>query len=136
MTDADIAEYIPNIDSSLINFESPNLKGDIGLTGYTLEKVFRDDIVVDMVDAEDGLIKQGEFFMSANTDTKAWRRAKVIMVGPLVKNYKVGDMVIFPGINGLETGVIDVRQEDGSLYHAKNGKFLSEYRIFGIISQK
>jgi co-chaperonin GroES (HSP10) len=92
---------------------------------YEITQLLNDVIAVEYADvAEDGksLIRNGIILPNQIVDNRAWRIATVKLVGPSVKQVKVGDTVIFPGDRGL-TGL------------QRNGKmmvFLSEERIFGI----
>jgi co-chaperonin GroES (HSP10) len=92
---------------------------------YEITQLLNDVIAVEYADvAEDGksLVRNGIILPNQIVDNRAWRIATVKLVGPSVKQVKVGDTVIFPGDRGL-TGL------------QRNGKmmvFLSEERIFGI----
>lgn len=133
---ADIADFIPTIDSSLINLESNEVRGDLGLGDFILDWVSYDTVVVELTDINNGLKMEGGFYMAADSDPKAWRRGEVKLIGPNVRNYMVGDTIIFPGVKGLDTGRINIRDKDGIVRTIENGFFLSEQRIFGKISKK
>lgn len=122
-------------EMSQIDLDSQQVQGDLGLADFILSEVFYDTLVLKMVDMDEGLKKQGNFYMAAKADVKAWRRGVVKMTGPNVRLYKVGDMVIFPGIKGLETGEIHIKNENGEVEYIKNGHFLSENRIFGKVEE-
>ena len=49
-----------------------------------------------------GLQANGIILPGQVIDNRAWRLAKVKLVGPNVKQAKVGDTVIFPGDRGLQ----------------------------------
>lgn len=132
---ADIADFIPTIDSSLIKLESNEVKGDLGIKDYLLDWVSYDTVVVELTDVSDGLKMEDGFYMVADSDPKAWRRGLVKMVGPQVTDYKIGDTIIFPGVMGLDTGSINVRGINGNIEHIKNGFFLSQTRIFGKVTK-
>jgi hypothetical protein len=131
---ADIDDFFKT-EMSQIDLDSQQVQGDLGLADFILSEVFYDTLVLKMVDMDEGLKKQGNFYMAAKADVKAWRRGVIKMVGPNVKLYKVGDMVIFPGVKGLETGEIHIRNEKGEVEYIKNGHFLSENRIFGKVEE-
>lgn len=92
---------------------------------YEITELLGDIIMIEYVDvAPDGksLIRNGIILPSQVVDNRSWRVAKVKLVGPEVKQVKVGDIVMFPGDRGLQA-------------IQKNGKasiFLNENRIFGI----
>lgn len=118
---------------SHLDLNSDMLKGDLGIADYVLESVSYDTVVLSMVDQEGGLKKEGKFLFSADTDIKAWRRGIVKMVGPCVTSYKVGDMVLFPGVKGLATGIINVRMPDKSVEKVEAGHFIAEPCIHGTL---
>jgi len=92
---------------------------------YEITAVLGDIIMVEYVDvASDGksLMRNGIILPDQIVDNRSWRVAKVNIIGPEVKQVKVGDIVMFPGDRGLQA-------------IQKNGKmsiFLNENRIFGI----
>jgi co-chaperonin GroES (HSP10) len=92
---------------------------------YEIVELLSNVIAVEYVDvAPDGksLMRNGIILPNQVVDHRAWRVAKITLVGPACKQVKVGDVVIFPGDRGLQS-------------IQKNGKmlvFLSEERIFGI----
>ena len=92
---------------------------------YEITQLLGDVISVEYLDtAEDGksLIRNGIILPGQIVDNRAWRIARVMLVGPDCKTVKKGDTVIFPGDRGLQA-------------LQRNGKmmvFLSENRIFGI----
>ena len=92
---------------------------------YEIVELLSNVIAVEYVDvASDGksLVRNGIILPNQVVDNRAWRVAKVTLAGPVCKQVKVGDVVIFPGDRGLQS-------------IQKNGKmlvFLSEERIFGI----
>lgn len=130
----------PDIDNfftpkkSHIDLDSQQVQGDLGLADFILESVPFDTLVLSMIDMDEGLKKQGKFYMAAKADIKSWRRGVIKMIGPGVQNYKIGDMVIFPGIKGLETGELNIRNISKDVEYIKNGHFLSEDRIFGKVT--
>jgi co-chaperonin GroES (HSP10) len=92
---------------------------------YEITEVLGDIIMVEYADvASDGksLMRNGIILPEQVVDNRSWRVAKVNLIGPDVKQVKVGDIVMFPGDRGLQA-------------IQKNGKmsiFLNENRIFGI----
>jgi co-chaperonin GroES (HSP10) len=77
---------------------------------------------IDIADDGVSLVRNGIVLPNQIIDNRAWRIAKVSLVGPDCKQVKKGDIVIFPGDRGLQA-------------LKRNGKmviFLSEDRIFGI----
>ena len=136
----DLAEKNAKVDEffapegSHLDLDSDMLKGDLGLGEYILESVPFDTLALNMVDQDRGLKQSNGFYYSANTDIKAWRRGVVMMVGSGVKVFKVGDMVIFPGVKGLPTGNFSIKNADGTITKIEDGHFISESRIFGKVT--
>lgn len=131
---ADIDDYF-KAEKSQLNFESTDIHGDIGLAEWILEEVSYDTIVIDFDDiTTDGYKQQGKFLMS-NNNVKAWRRGRVMMVGPDVTSYKVGDLIVFPGVKGMDSGELYVRMPDSTIKHVKNGYFIAEDRVFGRVTK-
>lgn len=126
----DVDDYY-KIPEFVIDLNKQEYKGDMGLQDYCLDWVSYDTILLDMIDLEEGFKKVGQFLTATNSDIKAWRKGQVKMIGPRVKDYKVGDIVIFPGIHGLESGGLYITNESGEQEYVKHGHFLSEGRIFG-----
>lgn len=108
-----------------------NSDGDFGIEDYTLSFIFDDIILVEMIDeVNDGkgdAVMRNGLFVPVNTLTKAWRKAKVVLVGPNVQYCKPGEIVIFPNDKGVSVAGISVK-DYGTL---KKGMFLNEQRIFG-----
>jgi cellobiose-specific phosphotransferase system component IIB len=116
---------------SLIDLSSHS-SGDFGLEEYQLNFVFDDILLVEYVDLadSDGIMRNG-LYIPTNTLTKAWRKAKVILVGPQAKYTKVDDIVIFPNNYGVSVSNIDIKDYG----RVDRGIFLNESRIFGICSK-
>jgi len=92
---------------------------------YEIVELLANVIAVEYCDvAPDGksLIRNGIILPNQVVDHRAWRVAKVKLVGPDCKQVKVNDVVIFPGDRGLQS-----IQKNGVMLI-----FLSEERIFGI----
>ena len=118
---------------SLIDLSSHS-DGDFGLEDLELTFILEDIILVEYIDLTsdgDGIIRNG-IYIPTNTVTKAWRKAKVILVGPEVKYTKVGDIVLFPSNLGMTVANMAIK-DHGNI---KNGVFLNENRIFGICKPK
>jgi hypothetical protein len=74
-------------------------------TDYDITSVMDDVIMAEFVDCnEDGeLIQRGGIFMNINIQQNCWRVAKVIMVGPTVKDQiNIGDHIMFPNDKGIK----------------------------------
>lgn len=101
--------------------------------GFKLKTVLDDVIVAEFQDeSKDGTaIQRRGLYVPINTDTKAWRIGKAILVGPLVKSVKVGDYIIFPNNLGQIVSNIEIDQF-GTLDKAL---FINEQRIFGICNR-
>lgn len=116
---------------SLIDLEG-NSEGEFALDDYSLSFLFDDIVLVEMVDeiddAQGSVIKRGELFIPTNSLTKAWRKGKVVLVGPLARWTKVGNIVVFPNDKGAAVSNLIVEG------YGKIGKgmFLNEQRLFGI----
>jgi len=112
---------------------STHSEGDIGLSDdFELTMIFDDILLVEYVDEnEHGEIERNGIFVPTNAVTKAWRKARVILVGPKAEYTKVGDIVLFPSNLGVTVANIDV---NGS--KVKKGIFLNEDRLFGICKLK
>jgi cellobiose-specific phosphotransferase system component IIB len=118
---------------SLIDLSSHS-SGDFGIEDYELGFIFDDIVLVEYIDTADAgdVIMRNGLYIPTNTLNKAWRKAKVILVGPQVKYTKVSDIVIFPNNLGVTVSNIDISG------HGKltNAVFLNESRIFGICTPK
>lgn len=118
---------------SLIDLSSHS-EGDFGLENLELSFIFDDILLVEYVDVTDdreGIIRNG-IYIPTNTLTKAWRKAKVILVGPRAQYTKVGDIVVFPNSLGITVSNLDVSGHG----RINGGVFLNESRVFGICKSK
>ena len=112
--------------------------GDFGLgEEFLLSFVFDDILLVEFIDesSDEGAgdaIKRGGIYIPTNALNKAWRKAKVILVGPEVKYTKKGDIVMFPNDKGAPVSNMDI-EGHGKI---KKGMFLNEQRLFGICKSK
>ena len=118
---------------SLIDLSSHS-SGDFGLDDYELTFILDDIMLVEYVDiSSDGdSITRNGLFVPTNALTKAWRKARVILIGPNVKHAKKGDIVVFPNNLGVTVSNMDI-EGHGKI---KKGIFLNESRIFGICKEK
>lgn len=112
-----------------------NSEGFFGFEEYKLSKLFDDIMLVEFIDEiEDGAgsyIMRGGIAVPTNVNTKAWRKAKVILVGPNVVFTKKGDIVLFPNDKGVTVANVEVADYGV----VKKGMFLNEQRIFGILTK-
>lgn len=118
---------------SHIDLSDKMLPSDFGMDDYTLAKVFDDVILIEYCDvhgAEDGAeyIIRGGIAVPVNQVHNAWRKGKVILIGPTVRFTEVGDIVVFPNNMGIPITNLQV-ENYGKL---KNGLFINEQRMFGI----
>ena len=129
---AQVSVDVLETKKSLIDLDSYG-KGNFGLgEDFVLSFIFDDIVLVEFVDevtdnAGDAVMRGG-IFVPTNALIKAWRKAKVILVGPSVKYCKAGDIVIFPNDKGAAVSNIMI-EGHGKL---KKGLFLNEQRLFGI----
>ena len=96
---------------------------------FILSEIYGDIILVEYIDLSgdgDSILRNG-IFVPVNSQTKAWRKAKVVLVGADVRNTKVGDIVMFPNDKGVTVSGMEVKGY-GKL---KQGMFLNEQRLFG-----
>lgn len=118
-------------EKGMIDLNS-NSDGFFGLEDYKLSFVFDDIVLVEFIDeVDDGqgsaIIRNG-IYVPTNANTKAWRKAVVVLTGPNVKFCKKEDIVVFPNDKGVTISNMDI---DGYGI-VKKGMFLNEQRIFGI----
>lgn len=133
---AEIPNHLDNIknSNSLIDLESHG-DGVFALDDYVLSFLFDDVVLVELIDEiSDGAgsaIQRNGLYIPTNAMTKAWRKGRVVLAGPLVKYAEVGKIVIFPNDKGASVSNIIVEG------HGKinKGMFLNEQRLFGICSK-
>ncbi len=131
MAQANIDQLTPT--RSLIDLSSHS-SGDFGLENFELNFIFDDIVLVEYIDIAqdgDGVMRNG-LYIPTNALSKAWRKAKVILVGPEVKYTKIGDIVIFPNNLGVTVSNMDI----SGYGKINSGIFLNENRIFGICKHK
>ena len=123
---ADIDQLI--LTRNLIDLSSHS-EGDFGMDDFVLSQVYGDIILVEFIDlSEDGdAILRGSLYIPTNSVTKAWRKAKVILVGTEVKNTQPGDIVMFPNDKGVTVASMEIK----GYGTVKKGMFLNEQRLFG-----
>jgi len=109
-----------------------NSEGCFGLDDFSLSFIFDDIVLVEFIDeiedAQGSVVMRGGLYVPTNVNTKAWRKAKVVLVGPNVQFCKKDDIVIFPNDKGVTIANVEV--EGYGL--VKKGMFLNEQRMFGI----
>ena len=109
-----------SIDFNIDDFQLSRLNGDVLLCEY-----------IDITEDGDSIYRNG-LHVPIHSQTKAWRKARVVLTGQDTQWSSVGDVVIFPNNFGVEVHKMDVKGH-GSL---KNGVFLNESRIFGACEAK
>jgi co-chaperonin GroES (HSP10) len=102
---------------------------DMELSEWKLEKVLDDIMLVKYADTnEEGTeVKRWAIWLPIAAVNHAWRIGKVLLAGAKCQIVKEGDYVMFPNDKGL--AVSEVNGE-------KNVLFLSEGRIFGVVTPK
>lgn len=124
---ADINTLLP--ERGLIQLTS-NSHVDFDADNYKLNRLHGDVMLCEYIDvSEDGesIKRHGGLFIPINAQTKAWRKAKIILVGTDIKYSAVGEIVMFPHNYGVEIRNIEVAGH-GKVEH---GVFINEARIFG-----
>lgn len=115
----------------LIDLDS-NSEGFFGLDDYKLSFLFDDIVLAEFVDeiedSQGSVVVRNGLYVPTNANTKAWRKAEVVLTGPNVQYCKKGDIVIFPNDKGVTVSNMEI---DG-YGTVKKGMFLNEQRIFGI----
>ena len=118
---------------SHIDLADRALPSDFGLDDYKLSKVFDDVILIEYCDihgSEEGseYILRGGIAVPINQVHNAWRKGKVVLIGPNVRFTNLGEIVVFPNNMGIPITNLEV-EDYGKL---KNGLFINEQRMFGI----
>jgi co-chaperonin GroES (HSP10) len=128
---ANIDQLAPT--KSLIDL-STHSDNDFGLQNFDLCTLFDDLLLAEYVDeSSDGnCITRGGIIVPKNSVTRAWRLAKVLLIGTGCNNVKEGDIIIFPHDKGIPVKNITV-DGHGEL---KRGIFLNEERLFGVVKPK
>lgn len=119
-----------------INLESPNCAGDMAIRGFAVKSLYDDFVFADYLDVDNGFIKDESGLVTVDTTAnKTWRKAQVLMVGPMCRETKPGDIILFPNDKGLPCGEVTyIIPEQDIVEIAKNGIFLSEHRIFATLT--
>jgi len=110
---------------SHLNLQIDAYKHQLLPENYEIIEVLGDIIMGEYIDvAEDGksLMRNGIILPIETVDNRAWRIVKALLVGPEVKQVKVGDVIIIAGDKGLQS-------------INRNGKmtvFFNQDRTFGI----
>ena len=130
----DIDRLLP--ETGLIQL-GPSTPNDFGLNSpgdaeWKLERIHGDVLLCEYIDVSpDGMsITRGKIFIPLNAQTKAWRKARVVLCGQDAKYTKEGEIVLFPHNYGVE--VKNVETSNGKVV---DGVFLNESRIFGACSK-
>lgn len=127
---ANIDQLVPT--ESLIDL-TQYTGSEFALPDYILTTLFDDLILAQYTDVSDdgNAIKRGNIYVPLNTAPRAWRTAKVIMTGAKCSNVDVGDIVVFPGDNGIPVNNLQY-SSDGIDTIVEHGIFLNEDRLFGV----
>lgn len=118
---------------SHIDLSDKQLPTDFGLNDYILSKIYDDVVLVEYADIQtDELgnewVERNGIAIPVNQVHNAWRKGKVILVGPNVKYTSIGDIVVFPNNMGIGISNLEVKGHG----KVKNGLFLNEQRMFGV----
>ena len=105
---------------------------DFNIPDHKITKLFDDLILAEYSDVSpDGTaIKRGDIFLPLNSAPKAWRIAKVLMVGEKCSNVSVGDTIVFPSDKGVPVTKLQYGTDDTNI--VKQGVFLNQERLFGV----
>lgn len=104
------------VDMDVDNFKLRRLHGDVLFCEY-----------IDISEDGDSILRNG-IFVPLHAQTKAWRKARVILAGVDAKWTKEGEIVLFPNNYGVAIENLEI---DGH-GKIKHGVFLNESRIFGV----
>ena len=89
-----------------------NSEGFFGLDDYKLSFIFDDIVLVEFVDevedAQGSAVMRNGLYVPTNVNTKAWRKAKVVLTGPNVAYCKKDDIVIFPNDKGVTVSNMEI----------------------------
>lgn len=118
---------------SHIDLSDSALPSDFGMDDYILSKLFDDVILIEYCDLhgdedESQYIMRKGLALPVEQVNNAWRKGKVILIGPNVRWTEVGDIVVFPNKMGIPIKNLEV-EGHGEM---KNGLFLNEQRMFGV----
>ena len=124
---ADIDKLLP--ERGLIQLSSDSVV-DMDVDDFKLTRLHGDVLFCEFIDmSEDGesILRNG-IFVPLHTQTKAWRKARVILAGVDSKWTKEDEIVLFPNNYGVAIENLEI---DGK-GKIKHGIFLNESRIFGV----
>lgn len=127
---ANIDQLIPT--KSLIDL-TKYTDDDFNIPDHKITKLFDDLILAEYSDVSpDGTaIKRGDIFIPLNSAPKAWRIAKVLMVGDKCENVQAGDTIVFPSDKGVPVSKLQYSVDKQTQVVAQ-GVFLNEERLFGV----
>lgn len=120
-------------ESHIISLDNRHNDNFSGFDDFMMSQLMDDVLLVEYIDSNDnGEIQRDGIWLPGNITRNAWRKAKVILVGPNAQYVKKGDIVIFPNDKGINISKIEV---DG---HGiiEQGRFINEDRLFGICKHK
>lgn len=124
---ADIDKLLP--ERGLIQLSSDAVV-DMDVDNFKLTRLHGDVLFCEFIDmSEDGesILRNG-IFVPLHVQTKAWRKARVILAGVDSKWTKEDEIVLFPNNYGVAIENLEI---DGK-GKIKHGIFLNESRIFGV----
>lgn len=104
------------VDMDVDNFKLKRLHGDVLFCEY-----------IDISEDGDSILRNG-IYVPLHAQTKAWRKAKVVIAGTDAKWTSVDEIVLFPNNYGVAVENLEVLGR-GKIKH---GVFLNESRIFGV----
>ena len=118
---------------SHIDLADKQLPSDFGLDDYSLTQLYDDVILLefcDLIGDESGakFIERRGILLPISQIHNAWRKGKVILAGPNVRQTKVGDIVVFPNNMGIPVTNLVITGHG----IVGDGLFLNEQRMFGI----
>lgn len=124
---ANIDTLIP--ERGLIQITSDSVV-DMDVDNFKLKRLHGDVLFCEFIDvSEDGdsILRNG-IYVPLHAQTKAWRKARVVIAGVDAKWTKEDEIVLFPNNYGVAIENLEV---DGQ-GKIKHGVFLNESRIFGV----
>jgi hypothetical protein len=101
------------------NFKLTRLHGDVLFCEY-----------IDMSEDGESILRNG-IYVPLHAQTKAWRKARVVIAGVEAKWTKEDEIVMFPNNYGVGIENLEI---DGK-GKIKHGVFLNESRIFGVCAK-
>lgn len=133
MSDQPLSIDILRPQKSHIDLSDKQLPSDFGMDDYKLSKLYDDVILMEFCDVigdETGseYILRGSIAIPISQVHNAWRKGKVILTGPNVRQTNVGDIVVFPNNMGILISNLEVT----GFGKVKSGVFLNEQRMFGV----